>query len=694
VTPASIKTILLIEDNPGDARLLREMLNDQREHEITLAHVECMSDAENYLVDHTVDIVLLDLGLPDAQGLTAVHRVRKAASCVALVVLTGLDDESLADQVVRAGAQDHLIKGQIESRGLLRSLTHAIERKTIEEALFAEKERAEVTLECIGDAVACTDIFGSITFLNLAAEKMVGWSLRQALGKPIAEVLQFIDATTRKITPNPLERAAEQNRIVHLPLNTLLVRRDGIEFAVEDSVAPIHDREGRVTGAVIVFRDVSAARAMTLQAAHDAQHDFLTGLPNRLLLNDRFNQAIALARRHRKKVALLFLDLDGFKSINDSFGHPVGDKLLQSIANRLKNCVRSSDTVSRLGGDEFVVLLSEMEHAEDAAAAARVIIRSFSQSHALEGHDIHINASIGMSVFPDDGLDPPTLIKNADTAMYQAKLSGRQSYQFFTSAMNVRSLERQFIEEGLRCALERKEFTLHYQPTMNLNSGAITGAEALIRWTHPTRGPISPMEFIPVAEDCGLIVPIGKWVLIEACTQVRAWLEAGLPLLTIAINVSPTELNSVAFSDEVFATLRETGLAPSSLELELTERALSKRADATEGILKKLASNGVRIAIDGFGTGYSSLRDLGKLPIDKLKIDQSFIRHIYNREDNASVVKATLGMARGLNLRVVANGVETLEQFAFLQAHNCDEAQGYYFAPAVSALEFEELLRK
>ena len=474
-----------------------------------------------------------------------------------------------------------------------------------------------------------------------------------------------------------------QNRTVHLPSNCILVRRDGFEIPIEDSVAPIHDREGQATGAVIVFRDVSAARAMALQMTHSAQHDFLTGLPNRMLLNDRVNQAIALAPRHWKKVAVLFLDLDGFKHINDSLGHPIGDKLLQSIAKRLVDCVRGSDTVSRQGGDEFVVLLSEVEQSEDAAITARRMLQAVAEAHSIDQHDLHVTTSIGVSIYPDDGLDAETLIKNADTAMYQAKENGRQSYQFFKPAMNVRAVERQSIEEGLRRALERQEFALHYQPKINLKTGAITGAEALMRWTHPTRGLVSPAQFIPIAEDCGLILPIGNWVLREACRQARAWVDAGLPLVTMAVNISAMEFRDENFLEGVFAILKDTGLDPRSLELELTESVLMKHAESTASILKTLRARGVRLAVDDFGTGYSSLSYLRKFPIDALKIDQSFVRQITSTPDETSIVTAVISMGRSLKLRVIAEGVETREELAFLQAHQCDEAQGYYFSRPV-----------
>jgi diguanylate cyclase (GGDEF)-like protein/PAS domain S-box-containing protein len=688
----SIKILLLVEDNPGDALLLREMLNDQGLRHANFAHVERLCDAEKHLAEHEVDIILLDLGLPDAHGLGAVQRARAIAPRVPLVVLTSLDDEATAAQALQEGAQDYLIKGQTDGRSLLRSLRYSLERKRMEEALFLATERAQVTLNCIGDAVACSDVLGNITFLNAVAEKMTGWPLAEAAGRPVTDVLRILDAGTREAIPNPMEMAIGQNRILHLPLNCILVRRDQFEIPIEDSVAPIHNREGRATGAVIVFRDVSTARAMALQMTHSAQHDFLTGLPNRMLLNDRVNQAIALAPRHHKKVGVLFLDLDGFKHINDSLGHPTGDKLLQSIAKRLVDCVRTSDTVSRQGGDEFIVLLSEMEHSENAAVTARRMLQSVSEPHSIDRHDLLVTTSMGVSVFPDDGLDAETLIKNADTAMYQAKENGRQTYQFFKSAMNVRAVERQSIEEGLRRALERREFALHYQPKINLNTGKITGAEALLRWTHPTRGQVPPAQFIPVAEDCGVILSIGNWALREACKQAKRWADAGLPETTMAVNISAIQLRNEGFLECVFAALADTRLDPKLLELELTESVLMKHAESAEVILKTLRARGVHLAVDDFGTGYSSLSYLRKFPVDSIKIDQSFVRQITSAPEETTIVTAIIGMGRNLKLRVVAEGVETEADLAFLQAHQCDEAQGYYFSRPVLPDQFARLL--
>jgi len=692
MTKKPIKVLLLVEDNSGDALFVREALNGEGLQKTELTHVQSLSKAEERLKGGGVDIAVLDLGLPDAQGLAAVRRAHAVAPHVPLVVLTCLDDESMAIQALQEGAQDYLIKGQIDSRGLFRALRYAVERKSMEEALFAEKERAQVTLNSIGDAVLCTDSSGTVTYMNTVAEKMTGWLLGEALGRPLDGVFQIIDGVTRQPAQNPLAMAVAENRTVGLTPNCVLIGRDGHESGIEDSAAPIHNRNGDGAGAVIVFHDVSASRAMALQMAFSAQHDFLTGLPNRMLLNDRLDQAIALASRHGKKVGVLFLDLDGFKHLNDSLGHPSGDKLLQSIAGRLLGCVRGSDTVSRQGGDEFIVVLSEMEHSEDAAIKAKRILQAVAEPHSTRQQDFYVTASIGVSVYPDDGLSAETLIKNADTAMYEAKENGRQSFKFFKAAMNIRAVERQSIEEGLRRALERQEFSLLYQPKVNLRTMAITGAEALIRWTHPIRGLVSPAQFIPVAEACGLILPIGHWVLREACAQAQSWRDAGLSLGRMAVNISALEFRDENFLEGILAVLEDTSLDPRSLELELTESVLMKRAESTESVLKTLSAIGVEVAVDDFGTGYSSLSYLRRFPINALKIDQSFVRQITASLDENAIVTAVISMGRSLNLRVIAEGVETQEELAFLQSHECEEAQGYYFSRPVPANQFAKLL--
>ncbi|MGA8728307.1 MAG: diguanylate cyclase [Terracidiphilus sp.] len=450
------KTLLLIEDQPNEARLIREMLADPISGVFEFAHVESMSDAEKYLAAQSVDIVLLDMGLADPTGLEAVKRVRAAAARVSIVLLSSADDEEIAVQAIQEGAQDYLIKGQIEPRELMRALLNAAERKIIDEIQFAEKERAQATLDSIGDAVICTDASNNITFLNHVAETMTGWQLKDAAGRSMAETIQIVDAITRKPILDPMKKAASQNQKGNLPLNCVLISRDGTEVSIEDSVAPIHDRKGQVTGAVIVFRDVSSARALEEELIHSSQHDFLTGLPNRKLLNDRVGQAISLARRQRCHAAVLFLDLDGFKHINDSFGHLIGDKVLKSVANRLLNCVRSPDTVIRHGGDEFVVVLQELMHPEDAIITVERLLKVVANIHTIDQHEIHVTTSIGVSVYPGDGLDVETLIRKADTAMYHAKKNGNQNYRFFKPDMMVAAGEYQPVKQDLWHALERK----------------------------------------------------------------------------------------------------------------------------------------------------------------------------------------------------------------------------------------------
>ncbi len=434
------------------------------------------------------------------------------------------------------------------------------------------------------------------------------------------------------------------------------------------------------------------AQAATAQMAYMAEHDFLTGLPNRALLSDRLAQAIALAARHGRRGALMYLDLDHFKHINDSLGHQVGDQLLQSTATRLQGCVRLSDTVSRQGGDEFVVLLSEVSAEADVVATAEKLLKVMAEPHVIGEQRLHVSLSIGISLFPDDASDAETVMKNADTAMYQAKKNGRNIYQVFTADMNERAVARRSIEQALRHALEFKGFVLRYQPKVNLLTGLITGAEALVRMVGPHDELVSPVDFVATAEDSGLILPIGSWVLREACRQAETWFKAGLPLGQMAVNVSPVEFHSKDFFAGVRDILHDTGLDPRHLELELTETGLIHDTERTAGHLRALKQLGVQIAVDDFGTGYSSLSYLRRFPIDTLKIDQSFVRDIEAEGDNA-IVSAIIAIGLSLNQRVVAEGIELPSQLAFLQARRCAEGQGFYFSQPLTADAFSALLR-
>jgi len=426
---------------------------------------------------------------------------------------------------------------------------------------------------------------------------------------------------------------------------------------------------------------------------HLAHHDVLTGLPNRILLQDRINQAIDLAHRHGRKLAVMFMDLDQFKHINDSLGHAIGDQLLQAVAHRLEGCLRVSDTISRQGGDEFVLLLSDIEQVDDAALSAQKMLAALIPSHRIDQHDLHISVSIGISIYPGDGQDAGALIKSADAAMYYAKDNGRNNYKFFEPKMNARAVQRQSVEASLRHALERQEFVLYYQPKINLLSHALVGVEALIRWQHPQRGLLPPAQFIPIAEECGLILPIGRWVLREACRQAQAWRQAGLPPITVAVNTSAIEFRAKDFLEYIRATLEQTGLEPQYLELELTESVLMRDAASTDTLLHALAELGVKLAVDDFGTGYSSLSYLRQFPIDTLKIDQSFVNQITSNPGDATIVSAVISMGKSLKHSVIAEGVETAEQYAFLRAQQCDEGQGYYFGRPMGAAELATLLQ-
>ncbi|MBC7452857.1 MAG: EAL domain-containing protein [Massilia sp.] len=574
---------------------------------------------------------------------------------------------------------------------VLTAVRDVTERNAVLADLYEARERSRVTLESIGDAVLSADTAGQILYLNESAQQMTGWSCQDARGQTLRHVLNIVEQDQRDtVQLLTRELALSERSSERVTRHSILIRRDDSEIPIEYSVAPIHDASGKTIGIVIVFRDISKTRELTRQMAYLAQHDFLTNLPNRMLLIDRLTQAIVLAGRGAVHLAVLFLDLDHFKHINDSLGHGVGDLLLQSVAQRLVASVRGSDTVSRIGGDEFVILLPTVGQAADAAKSADKIIAALAETHHIAGHDLQVSPSIGISVYPADGEDAETLIKNADLAMYHAKDSGRNNAQFFTPDMNLRSVERQTVESGLRLALDRGEFELYYQPKVDLRSGVTVGAEALIRWHHPQRGLMLPAQFIPIAEDCGLVVPIGRWAMAEACRQMSMWHAEGAPPVPVSVNISALEFRSRHFLDDVQAILAQTHIAPRYLELELTESMLMQHADAAICVLDELKRIGVRLTIDDFGTGYSSLSYLSHFPIDVLKIDQSFLHEITTHSYNATIVSAVIGMCEGLRCDVIAEGVESAEQAAFLLAHHCSQIQGFYCGRPLPAEDFAQ----
>ncbi len=557
---ADRQIVLLIEDNPGDVRLIREMLAEGEDVLFELACVGRLSQGLEYLVTRSPSLVLLDLSLPDSYGFDTFLKVYAHSPKVPIIVLTGHDDQTVALSAVKTGAQDFLVKGKLDRELLLRSMQYSIERKRYQE-----------------------------------------------------------------------------------------------------------------------------------QLEYQANYDALTGLPNRNLLNDRLRQSV-FAQRFVRSIGVVFLDIDHFKFVNDSLGHNTGDKLLQKVAERLTETVRDGDTVARLGGDEFILILTDQPGQEVIYRAMQRIINKVAEPINVDGQELMVTCSAGISLYPQDGSDVETLLKNADAAMYQAKEKGRNNFQFYTAEMNRQVNERLQTETSLRRALERNEFELYYQPRINVRSGTLVGCEALLRWQHPERGMLLPERFIALAEETGLIVPIGEWVLKRACAQARAWQKAGASPIAVSVNLSMRQFKE-ALATAVGNALEESGLDPRLLEMELTESLIMHDTDAAIRVLGRLREIGVELSVDDFGTGHSSLSYLTRLPISALKIDQSFVQEVTGcgRADEGLVAQAIISLARNLKLKVVGEGVETEAQFEFLKKHDCDEVQGFHFGKPMPAPEFAAL---
>ena len=530
-----------------------------------------------------------------------------------------------------------------------------------------------------------------IEYVNPAFERITGFAAAQSIGRPMDFLL---GADVDQPALNEIRMALRERREGHAVLRNY--RRDGSPFWNEYTVAPVRDEQGEVTHYVGVLNDVTESKNYEEQLARQANFDTLTGLANRNLLRDRLQQAIVRARRDAATLAVLFLDVDNFKIVNDSLGHTVGDELLREVASRLAASVRESDTVARLGGDEFVVLLvtrSGDGSAEvDVTAVVEKLLARIAEPVALAEREVRPAASIGVSVYPQDGNDADTLLRNADAAMYRAKELGRNRFQFFTADMHERIRRRVELESSLRRALERGEFELHYQPQVSLADGRIVGAEALLRWRHPERGLIGPSQFIGFAEESGLIVPIGAWVLREACAQNRRWQDQGLPPIPVAVNVSARQCEQEDLDDVVREALALAGLAPECLELEITESISMANPDESVPLMQRLKATGVALSIDDFGTGFSNLGYLKRFPIDRLKIDLSFVREIMSDPGSLAISEAIITLSHSLNLKVLAEGVETDGQLALLAARRCDEVQGFFFSPPVPAARLAAML--
>jgi diguanylate cyclase (GGDEF)-like protein/PAS domain S-box-containing protein len=565
-------------------------------------------------------------------------------------------------------------------------------RKQYEEALFRERQLAEVTLNSIGDAVITTDVALDITSLNPIAEAMTGWSNADAKGCPLDDVFRLRDIGHRQPLDNPLRQAMRRNAIVDFSGRAILLHRNGFETPIETSAALLHDHTGNVTGGVLVCHDISENRTLALKLIQLSQHDTLTGLPNRSLLYARIEQATAMATQRHRQCAVLYLDIDHFRRINDTLGHGAGDQVLQAVAQQIRGALRDGEDLAfRYNGDEFVVLLPRIDDADEAASFARRLLDACTQTQVPQLPALDIRVSIGISLFPRDATEPDALVRSADAAMYEVKTQGRHGYGFYAPEMSQRSAASQRIENVLRHALAHGELMLQYQPKVDARGGHIVGAEALLRLYSDGEEVFSPDQFIPVAEDTGLIVSIGTWALREACLQARTWQREG-HLVPVSVNVSPLQFQYAGFYERLDSILNETGLDPHLLELELTERTVMSGGDGTIRLLRRIRQRGVRLSLDDFGMGYSSLSYLKHFPVDALKIDRAFVRDITHDAETAAITSAIIAMARSLNKDVIAEGVETEAQSAFLREAGCSQMQGFLFGAAMTAEAFAQQL--
>jgi diguanylate cyclase (GGDEF)-like protein len=711
---------LIVEDSEDDAFLLVRHLTSGG-YQPDWRRVDTAQDLTAALDSQGWDIVFADYSMPNFSGTAALALIRERGFDIPFIFCSGTIGEDIAVTAMRAGAQDYIFKGN------LKRLLPAVERELREAELHRERQRAAQELELLETvtqaAANAGDVLAALSATLAKVCETTGWHLAQAwiprpdgatiecsaawhcrssgLEQFRAESLSFAFAADqdlpgrvwsskqalwiRDVTKEPgMQRApfAETAGLVTAMAIPVLTNGDVIAV-LEFFLREARDQDARLMQLVSTLGaqlGVVIQRKRAEERLHFLAHyDPLTGLPNRVLFMDRLNQAIVEAERRSRMVAVVFLDLDRFKTINDSLGHGTGDLFLKDVAERLRRCVREGDTVARLSGDEFTLVLADMAQADDAARVARKVLDNLSLPYRIAGHALFTTGSLGITVFPVDARSVDELLHNADIAMYRAKESGGNTYAFYMAEMTAKAQERLALEGALRHAIEHEEFVLHYQPVVDLHSGEVSGVEALIRWQHPSRGLVSPAEFIPLAEETGLILRLGEWALRAACEQCQN-IRAAHPNLRLAVNVSARQLLQPELTDMIAAILRRTGFDPASLELEITESLLMQNVDTTVDTMHRLGELGLRFSVDDFGTGYSSLAYLKHLPISRLKIDKSFVNDIPADSNDAAIVTAIISMAHDLGLEVVAEGVETKEQLDFLLAHGCDAIQGYYFS--------------
>jgi diguanylate cyclase (GGDEF)-like protein/PAS domain S-box-containing protein len=606
-------------------------------------------------------------------GLAAPIMIGGSIAGVVCYLHTGRMHEWTPDEESFAGSTADLAALAIE----------AAERRKMESHLRMKTE----AMNAASDQIIIMDKNGKIEFVNPSFEREHGYTLEE-LKDNTPDML--FDESVLPLFKNVME-IMQSSSNWHGEMT--LRRKDGT-FVVEDvSINSVRNPKGEIEHFIGFHRNITEKKLYEEQLNHLAHHDSLTGLPNRLLFNDRLSRSLAQASRDGNSIAVLFLDLDRFKQINDSLGHSAGDLLLQSVSERLRNCIREADTIARMGGDEFTIILSGIDNVHDIEGIARRTVDALSAPFVLAGRETFVTVSIGIGIYPVDGNDADTILRNADTAMYRAKEQGRNGFSFYTTALNAVAEERSKLEASLRRAVEQEEFFLNYQPRVNLFTGELVGAEALIRWHHPELGTVSPARFITLAEETGLIVPISNWVLQTACRQNKAWQDNGLKPIRISVNISSKHIKQDGAILAIRELLEQSGLPPEYIEMEITEGALIDGTDMALVVMEQLKEMGLRLSLDDFGTGYSSLTYLKRFPIDSVKIDQSFVRNLTTNPDDAAIARAVVAMTHSLNLTVVAEGVETLQQLQFLKELGCDEAQGYFVGRPIAAEAFEKIIR-
>ncbi|MCM2357037.1 MAG: EAL domain-containing protein [Geobacteraceae bacterium] len=677
--------ILIVDDD----RFMREAFQEVlREAGFITAMAADGASAVSSFTALQPDLVLLDLNLPVMDGFEACRQIRAtvAGKYTPVLMVTGMDETDLIHRAFDAGATDFIAK-PVNPELLVYRVRHLLRAGRNMKDLAESEDRLRMlkeAVDCLPIGITLSDVDGRIVYSNPAEAEIHGYRVEELFGR---EARLFARHDRRKpFPPEQLDNIGVWKR------ESVNIRKSGEEFPVQLTSIAVRNADGGCIGIVTACEDITGRKEAEKRIYHLAYNDPLTGLPNRGLLLNRLQQAVALASREERKVCLLFLDLDNFKDFNDTQGHDFGDKLLREVAGRLAAGMRESDTLARLGGDEFVVVLTSVTGQECAAAAAQRILSAFSRPFVIDGRQIYSSASIGIALYPDDGLDTESLFKCADTAMYHAKNEGRSHYRFFSAEMNQSIMRRMALENSLRQGLERHEFFLHYQPLWDLKTAAMVGVEVLLRWQSADFGLILPSEFIALTEDTGLIYGMGEWVLRAACIQAGNWAAAGRRGVKMAVNISGKQLTQPDFPAMVARVVRETGIEPGALELEFTESVIMEQPDKISDTLRALKKMGIRLSIDDFGTGYSSLNCLKHFPIDRIKIDRSFVAGLCRDNDDAAIVRAVICMAHSLNMKVLAEGIENSDQLHFLTELGCDEAQGFYLAMPMAAEDLAVIL--